>query len=113
MHLRQPRFTYSTCGLFTKNKERIQKFNETGDSRYIYQNELGKACFQHDMAYRDFKDLPKRTASDKVLRDKAFNVAKTPKYNGYQCGLASVVNRYFDKKSLDDDVKIKLFQINN
>ena len=113
MHLRQPRFTYSTCGLFTKNKERIQKFNETGDSRYIYQNELGKACFQHDMAYRDFKDLPKRTASDKVLRDKAFNVAKTPKYNGYQCGLASVVNRYFDKKSLDDDVKIKLCQINN
>ena len=113
MHLRQPRFTYSTCGLFTKNKERIQKFNETGDSRYIYQNELGKACFQHDMAYRDFKDLPKRTASDKVLRDKAFNVAKTPKYNGYQCGLASVVKRYFDKKSLDDDVKIKLCQINN
>ena len=113
MHLRQPRFTYSTCGLFTKNKERIQKFNETGDSRYIYQNELGKACFQHDMAYRDFKDLPKRTASDKVLRDKAFNVAKTPKYNGYQCGLASVVNRYFDKKSLDDDVKIKLCQINS
>ena len=113
MHLRQPRFTYSTCGLFTKNKERIQKFNETGDSSYIYQNEIGKACFQHDMAYRDFKDLPRRTASDKVLRDKAFNVAKTPKYNGYQCGLASVVNRYFDKKSLDDDVKIKLCQINN
>ena len=112
-HLRQPRFTYSTCGLFTKNKEKIQKFNETGDSRYIYQNELSKSCFQHDMAYRDFKDLPRRIASDKVLRDKAFNVVKTPKYNGYQRGLASVVNRFFDKKSLDDDVKIKLCQINS
>ena len=52
--LRQPGFTYSTFGLFTKNKERIQKFKETGDSRYIYQNELGKACFQHDIAYGDF-----------------------------------------------------------
>ena len=113
MHLRQPRFTYSTCGLFTKNKERIQKFNETWDLRYIYQNEIGKACFQHDMAYRGFKDLPRRTASDKVLRDNAFNVAKTPEYNGYQCGLASVVNRFFNKKSLDDDVKIKFCQINN
>ena len=49
MHLRQPEFTYSACGPFTKNKERIQKFKETGDSRYIYQNELDKACFQHDM----------------------------------------------------------------
>ena len=58
-----------------KNKERIQKFKETGDSRYIYQNELDKACFQHDMAYGDFKDLTKRTASDKILRDKAFNIA--------------------------------------
>ena len=56
MHLMQPQFTYSVCGLFTKNKERIQKFEETGDSRYIYRNELDKACFQHDMAYGDFKD---------------------------------------------------------
>ena len=53
MHLRQPRFTYSACRLFTKNKGRIQKFKETGDLRYIYQTELGKACFQHDMAYGD------------------------------------------------------------
>ena len=57
MNLRQPRFRYSACGLFTKNKEQIKKFKETGDSRYIYQNELDKACFQHDMAYGDFKDL--------------------------------------------------------
>ena len=50
MHLRQPGFTYSACGPFTK-KERIQKFKETGDSRYIYRNELDKACFQGDMTY--------------------------------------------------------------
>ena len=59
MHLKQSEFTYSACGLFTKNKERIQKFKQTGDSRYIYNNELDKACFQHNMAYGDFKDLAK------------------------------------------------------
>ena len=80
MHLKQPGFTYSACGPFTKNKERIQKFKETGDTNYIYKNELDKACFQHDMAYGNFKDLAKRTASDKVLRDEAFNIAKNPKY---------------------------------
>ena len=57
MYLRQPGLTYSACGPLTKNKERIQKFKETRDSRYICQNELDKACFQHDMAYGDFKDL--------------------------------------------------------
>ena len=87
IHLKQPRFTYSACGPFTKNKERIQKFKETGDTSYIYKNELDKACFQHDMAYGDFKDLAKRTASDKVLREKAFNIAKNLKYDGYQRGL--------------------------
>ena len=74
MHLRQCGFTYSACGPFTKNKERIQKFKETGDSTYIYQNELDKTCFQHDMAYDDFRGLTRRTASDKILRDKAFNI---------------------------------------
>ena len=68
MHLRQPGFTYSPCGLFTKYKERIQKIKETGDTSYIYKNELDRACFQHDMAYGNFKDLPKRAAADKVLR---------------------------------------------
>ena len=57
MHLKQPGFTCSACGPFTKNKERIQKFKETGDTSYIYKNELDKACFQHDMAYGVFKDL--------------------------------------------------------
>ena len=96
MHLRQPRFTYSAWGPFTKNKERIQRFKETVDSRYIYQNELDKACFQHDMAYVDFKDLTRRTAFDKILRDKPFNIAKNPKYDGYQGGLASMVYKFFD-----------------
>ena len=91
MHLRQPVFTCSACGPFTKTKERIQKFKETGDSRYIYQNELDKVCFQHDMAYGDFKDLTRRTDSDKILCDKAFNIANNPKYDGYQRDLASMV----------------------
>ena len=99
MHLKQPRFTYSACGPFTKNKERIQKSKETGDTKYIYKNELDEAGFQHDVAYGNFKDLAKRTASDKVLRDKAFNIANDPKYDGYQKGLASMVYKLFDKKS--------------
>ena len=99
MHLRQPQFVHNTCGPFTKNRERIQKFKETGDTSYIYKNELDKACFQHDMAYRDFKDLPKRTAADKVLRDKAFKIASDQKYDGYQRRLASMVYKFFDKKS--------------
>ena len=105
IHLKQPQFTYSACGPFTKNKERIQKFKEIGDSRYIYKNELDKACFQHDMAYEDFKDLAKRTAADKVLRDKAFNIAKHPKYDGYQRGLASMVYKFFNKKTAGSGIK--------
>ena len=99
MHLRQPQFAYSACGPFTKNKEIIQKFKETGDTSYIYKNESDKACFQHDMVYGDFKDLAKRTAVDKVLRDKAFKIASDQKYDGYQRGLASMVYKFFDKKS--------------
>ena len=83
MHLRQTAFAYSACRPFTINKERIQKFEETGVQRYIYQNEQDKACFQHEMAYADFKDLTRRTASDKTLRDKAFNMVKNPKYDRY------------------------------
>ena len=98
--LDKSRFTYSTCGPFTKNKERIQKFKETGDLRYIYQNELDKACFQHGMTYGNFKNLTRRTASDKVFRNKAFNIARNPKYDGYQRGLRSMVYKFFDKKLL-------------
>ena len=88
-------FTYSACGPFTKNKERIQKFKETWDSQYIYPNELDKACFQHDMAYGCFKDLTRKTTSDKNLHDKTFNVAKNAKYDGYQRGLASMIYKCF------------------
>ena len=95
MHLRQPVFTYSACEPFPKNKKRIQKFKHTGDSRYIYKNELDKACFQNDMAHGDFKELKKRTAADKVLSDKSFNIAKNPKYDGYQRGLSSIVYKFF------------------
>ena len=103
MHLKQPGFTYSACGSFTKNKERIQKFKEPGDSIYIYKNELEH--FQHDMAYGDFKDLTRRTFTDKVLRNKAFNIAKDPKYDGYRRGLASVVYKFFDKKTASSGIK--------
>ena len=95
MHLKQPGLPYSACGPFTRNKERIQKFKETWDTSYVYKYELDKACFQHDMAYGDFKDLKRRTFSDKVFRDKAFNIAKNPKYDGYQRGLASMVYKFF------------------
>ena len=66
-----------------KIKKKIQKFKETGDTSYIYKNEHDKACFQHDMAYGNFKNLARRTASDKVFRDTTFNIAKKPKYDGY------------------------------
>ena len=99
MYLRQPGFTYSACGPFTKNKERIQRYKETGDTSYIYKNELDKASFQHDVAYGDFKDLTKRTTADKLIRDKVFKIASDQKYDGYQRGLASMVYKFFDKKS--------------
>ena len=99
MHLRQPGFTYSSCGPSTKNKERIEKFMQSGNTDFIYKNELDKACFQHDVAYGKSKDLVKRTQSYKVLRDKAFKIASNPKYDRYQKGLASMVHKCFDKKS--------------
>ena len=89
VHLKQLEFTYNACGPFTKNKKTTKIFKEADDSRYIYQNELDKACFQHDMAYVDFKDLNRRTAADKVLRDKAFNIAKNTKHR-----LTSIVYKF-------------------
>ena len=105
MHLKQP---------FTKNKERThekfnaetQKFKETGDKNCIYKTELNKAYFQHDMAYGDFKYSARRTGSDKILRDKAFSIAKNPKYDGYQRGIASMVYKFFDKKSAGSGVNV-------
>ena len=91
MHLRQPRFVYSACGPFTKHKERIKEFKRTGDTRYIYRNQLDKACFQHDSAYADHKDLINRTQADKVLRDKTYDIA-------------SMVYKFFDKKSMGSGI---------
>ena len=105
IHLRQPQFTYSACGPFTKHKQRIQKFKETGDTNYIYKNELDKAYFVHDAAYSDSKDLTKRTVADKILKNKAFDIAKDPKYDGYQRGLASMVYKFFDSKVVSPDKK--------
>ena len=91
MHLKEPGFTYSACGPFSKKKERIEISIQTGNTDFIYKIELDKACFQHDMAYGKSKDLVRKTQSDKVLRDKAFKIASDPKYDGYQRGLASMV----------------------
>ena len=104
LHLRQPQFIYSACGPFTRHKERINKFKQTGDTRYIYRNDLDKACFQHNSAYADNKDLINRTKADKFLRDKAYNIASNPEYDGYQRGLASMVYKFFDKKSIGSGI---------
>ena len=104
MYLRQPQFAYSVCGPFTRHRERIKKFKQTGDTRHIYRKELNKACFQHDSAYVDNKDLINRTKSDKFLRDEAYDVASNPEYDGYQRGLASMVYKFFDKKSMGSGI---------
>ena len=106
IHLRQPQFTYSACGPFTRHEERIQKFKETGDTNYVYKNELDKACFAHDAAYSDSKDVTKRTVADKIFKNKAFDIAKDPKYDGYQRGLASMVYKFFDSKVSGSGAKL-------
>ena len=109
IHLKQPRFTYSPCGPFPTNKERIEKFMQTGNTNFIFKNQLDKACFQHDMAYGKSKDLAIRlTQSDNVLRDKAFKIASNPKYYGYQRGLASMLYKFFDKKSKGSGISASL-----
>ena len=111
MHLKQPGFAYSACGPFTKNKERIEKFMQTGNTDFIYRNELDKACFQHDMAYGKSKGLAKRTQSNKVLRDQVFKTATEPKYDGYQRRLASMVYNFLIKSLVQ--VVLPLNQIIN
>ena len=106
IHLRQLQFTYSACGPFTRHEERIQKFKETGDTNYMYMNELDKACFVHDAAYSDSKDLTKRTIADKNFKNRAFDIAKDPKYDGYQRRLASMAYKFFDLKVSGSDAKL-------
>ena len=105
MHLRQPQFVYSACGPFTRPKERIKKSKRTGHMHLLYRNELDKASFKHDSVYADHKDLINRTEADKGLRDKAYDIASNPEYDGYQRGLASMVYKFFDKKSMGGRVK--------
>ena len=99
MHLKQPGFTYSAYGPFTKNKERIEKFIRTGNTDFIYKNDLDKACIQHDIAYGKSKDFSKGTQLDKVLRDKAFEITSDLKHDSYQRRLAPMISRFFDKTS--------------
>ena len=73
---------------------------------------FGKACFVHDAAYSDSKDLTERTVADKILRDRAFNIAEDPKYDGYQRGLSSIVYKFFDKKSKGSGIKKNEIQEN-
>ena len=96
MHWKQPGFTY---GPFIRNKERIEKFMQTGNTDFIYKNELHKACFQYDIGYGKPKELTKRMQSDKCFRDKAFKIASDQKCDGYQRGLPSMVYKFYDKKS--------------
>ena len=80
LQLRQPGFAYSVCGPFNKYLERIQKLKETINLKYIYKNELDKACFAQDAAYSDSKDLAKRTISGKTLKDGGYEIAINPRY---------------------------------
>ena len=91
---------YSACGPFTKYTKRIQDFMQDGNLSHIYKNEFDKACFQHDMAYNRFKDLEKRTQSDKVLKNKALKIASNPRHSGYERGLASMVYKFFRKSTI-------------
>ena len=100
LHFKQAGFTYSACEPFTKNRERIQKFRETGTLKHLYnRNKLEKYCFAHDAAYSDSKDLAKRTISDKILKERAYEIARNCKYDGYQRALASMVYKFFDEKT--------------
>ena len=88
-----------------KTKKEYKSLKKAGNTKYIYRNELDKACFQHDTAYGDFKDLAERTTADKFVRDKSFNIAKDSKHDGYRRLLASMAYKYFDKKNKGSVVK--------
>ena len=105
MPLKQPAFTYSACGTSTKNKEQIKNFKEAGDSRYIYQNKLDKSCFQHDMTYKDFKDLRRRTVANKVLCNKGFILLNIRNMMDINFDLLQCFIIFFDKKVPDGAIK--------
>ena len=99
MNIRQPGCIDSACGRFTKYKEKVQKFQDIGDARKTYQNELHKACFQLDITYWDSKNFSRIIGANKGLCDKTFNIAMNSRYDEYHRGLASMVYKFFDKKS--------------
>ena len=115
MHLRQPEFTYSACGPFIKSKKRkkIQRNRRLKMSIYIYQNKLGKFCLQHDMASRGFKDLNRRTCANRVLRDKAVNIAKDSNMLDIKKVLLQLLINFLIKKLLVVVLKMKIFLIKN
>ena len=96
LNLKQPGFTYSACGPFNKHCERIPKFREADN---LYRNELNKASFDQDTAYSDSKDLAQRIISDKILKERAYESARTRGYDGYQRALASTVDNFWEKKT--------------
>ena len=99
MHSKQTGFTYSVSRSFTKHRGNIQKFREKDNLKYLYRYELEKACFAHDAPYFESKDLSKKTTSIKILKDRAYELARNRKYNGYQRALASIVYNFLDKKT--------------
>ena len=114
IHLRQPGFTYSACGPFRRNKERVQKFNETGDSQHIYQNELNKVCFQHDMANWDINDLTRRTVLIKYCVIKYLILLKIQNMMDIKNVLLQWSINFFDKKKcLTVVLKTRICQTSN
>ena len=113
MHLILVGFTYSDCGPSTKNKERIQILKEIGDSQYIHQKELNKACFQHDMAYADFKDLTRRIASKKYCALNHFMLLKTLNIMDIKEVFLQWFIKFVIKRLLVKELKIKIFLIKN
>ena len=99
LHLKKSGFTYSACETFTRHRKRIQKFRETGNLKHFYRNELDKACFAYVAAYSDSKAYVKRTISDAIFKDRAHKIARNCNYDGYQRTLASMVNKFFEKKT--------------
>ena len=98
-HLKQPGLTYSAGGLFTKHRERTQKSRETGNLKHLYRNELDEAFCSHNSVYSDSKGLAKRTISNKILKDRAYEIGRNRKYYGYQRALPSMVYKVSDKKT--------------
>ena len=96
MHLRKPWFTFGACGSFTKNKKKYKN---------LQKQEIPNIFIKHDKAYENFKDLTRKKASDEILHNRAFNIAKNPKYDGYQSGLASMFYKFFDKKPSGSGIK--------